>query len=64
MKKNKYKYGVTITRDNEMYMVEVDETFIPIGDYEEKVVNLVNEHKEQLNTLLKKANNMWGILEN
>lgn len=47
-----------------MYMVEVDETFIPIGDYEEKVVNLVNEHKEQLNTLLKKANNMWGILEN
>ena len=56
-----YEYGVTITQDDFMHLVEVDETFKPIGDYNEDVVMLVNDYKEKFEDLLNRAKNMWGI---
>lgn len=60
-KKNSYKYGVTIVKDEFMNIVEVDEELNPLDNYSEEVVELVSKSKYDLTILFNKANELWGI---
>lgn len=56
-----YKYGIRLEEDGRMFEAYVDENMNPIHKDDENSVQVIKEHKDQLDNLFSKANQIWNL---